>query len=46
MANQKVSVVFDRKTVAEKRGQGIVKMQVYLNRHERKYIVIGKCSSY
>ena len=44
MANQKVSVVFDRKKVAEKRGQGIVEMQVYLNRRERKYIPIGKCS--
>jgi integrase/recombinase XerD len=44
MANQKVSVVFDRKKVAEKRGQGIVEMQVYLSRRERKYIPIGKCS--
>ena len=46
MANQKVSVVFDRKKVAEKRGQGIVEMQVYLSRRERKYIPIGKCSPY
>jgi integrase/recombinase XerD len=44
MASQKVSVVFDRKKVAEKRGQGIVEMQVYLSRRERKYIPIGKCS--
>lgn len=44
MTNQKVSVVFDRKKVAEKRGQGIVEMQVYLSRRERKYIPIGKCS--
>jgi site-specific recombinase XerD len=44
MASQKVNVVFDRKKVAEKRGQGIVEMQVYLSRRERKYIPIGKCS--
>ena len=44
MASQKVTVVFDRKKVAEKRGQGIVEMQVYLSRRERKYIPIGKCS--
>lgn len=44
MANQKVTVVFDRKKVAKKRGQGIVEMQVYLSRRERKYIPIGKCS--
>jgi integrase/recombinase XerD len=44
MASQKVTVVFDRKKVAEKRGQGIVEMQVYLSRSERKYIPIGKCS--
>lgn|SRR5574344_118120 len=45
MASQKVTVVFDRKKVAEKRGQGIVEMQVYLSRRERKYIPIGKSRS-
>jgi integrase/recombinase XerD len=44
MASQKVTVVFDRKKVAEKRGQGIVEMQVYLSSSERKYIPIGECS--
>jgi site-specific recombinase XerD len=44
MASQKVTVVFDRKKVTEKRGKGIIEMQVYLSRRERKYIPIGKCS--
>ena len=41
MQQKNVSVIFDRKGVAEKKGRGKVEIRVYLDRNVRKYIVVG-----
>ncbi len=41
MQQKNVSVIFDRKGVAAKKGRGKVEIRVYLDRNVRKYIVVG-----
>ena len=41
MHTKNVSVIFDRKGVAAKRGRGKVEIRVYLDRNVRKYIAVG-----
>ena len=43
MANERVSVMFDRRKTVEKCGFGYVEIQIYLSRNGRKYIGLGKC---
>ena len=41
MLKENVTVIFDRKTQAAKRGSGKVELRIYLGRTERKYISLG-----
>lgn len=44
MANNYVTVVYDRRKKEEKTGLGMVELCIYLSRKERKYISLGKAS--
>lgn len=41
MLKENVTVIFDRKKQAAKRGSGKVELRIYLGRTERKYISLG-----
>lgn len=44
MAQNYVSVVFDRKKNTKKNGKGKIELYIRLNRNCRKYLTIGECS--
>ena len=44
MAQNYVSVIFDRKKTLTKNGKGKIELYIRLNRNCRKYLTIGECS--
>lgn len=44
MSKNIISVIFDRKNTAEKKGYGKIEIRITFSRNERKHIIIGKCT--